>query len=200
MIAVSSLAKSYGNHRLFDGLSFTLDEGIYCLSGPSGCGKTTLGRILTGVEDPDAGTVTGLVGAPVVLFQEPRLLPSLSAKDNVACVSGQKNVVVRAIDLLRQLGFTDEDVQKKPSELSGGMQQRVAIARAILFACENPSNFTLLDEPFRGLDPEMKKVAADLLRKSFAGRTVLVITHDEDDAQLLDGRTISFEALKNGIC
>ena len=200
MIRISSLSKAFGDNRLFDHLSFTLSPGFYCLTGPSGCGKTTLGRLLIGLEKPDQGTVTGIIGNPVVLFQEPRLLPTLSALQNVACPSNRKEATRDAADLLGQLGFDDDDINKKPSELSGGMKQRVAIARALLFAAEHPGNFALLDEPFRGLDPAIKQTTAALLRDALAGRSVLVITHDEEDIQLLNGIRLTFYQMQDGIC
>jgi NitT/TauT family transport system ATP-binding protein len=199
MITLSGLTKSFGDNCLFTDLSCTLEEGIYCLQGPSGCGKTTLGRILAGLEQTDSGSVTGVIGLPVILFQEPRLLPYVSARKNVACVSRRKDAIVGATALLRLLGFTSDDMDKKPDELSGGMQQRVAIARALMFATEHDGNFVLLDEPFRGLDAATKEKAASLIRE-ISHRIVLVITHDESDAALLNGKTISFTDLQNGIC
>lgn len=192
MILLSKLSKSFGTNRLFDELSFSLDRGVYCLGGPSGCGKTTLGRILVGLEKADGGTVSGVVGHPVILFQEQRLLPSVSALRNVSCVSRNKDALSDAAALLKRLGFSEEDMDKHPNALSGGMQQRVAIARALLFAKEYEGNLALLDEPFRGLDPDMKAVVANMIREELADRAVLVITHDESDASLLDGKWLPF--------
>jgi NitT/TauT family transport system ATP-binding protein len=200
MINVNSLTKSFGSHVLFETLCFSLSEGLHCLYGPSGCGKTTLGRILAGLESPDSGTVSGVRGTPVVLFQEPRLLPSLSAKRNVACVSRRKDASNVATDLLLSLGFEKEDLDKKPSELSGGMQQRVSLARALLFASESDGNFALLDEPFRGLDPATKEKAATLIARHLSSRTTLVVTHEEKDALLLQAKTLVFSDLIDGIC
>jgi len=192
MILLSNLSKSFGTNRLFDELSFSLDRGVYCLGGPSGCGKTTLGRILVGLEKADGGTVSGVVGHPVILFQEQRLLPSISALRNVSSVSKDKDALSDAATLLKRLGFSEEDMDKHPNALSGGMQQRVAIARALLFAKEYEGNLALLDEPFRGLDPDMKAVVADMIREELADRAVLVITHDESDASLLCGKWLPF--------
>jgi ABC-type nitrate/sulfonate/bicarbonate transport system ATPase subunit len=136
----------------------------------------------------------------VVLFQEPRLLPSLSAKRNVACVSRRKDASNVATDLLLSLGFEKEDLDKKPSELSGGMQQRVSLARALLFASETDGNFALLDEPFRGLDPATKEKAATLIARHLFSRTTLVVTHEEKDALLLQAKTLVFSDLIDGIC
>ena len=83
MIAVSGLSKRYGDNVVFDALSLSVPAGTTCLTGPSGSGKTTLARILAGLEDADSGTVSGLCGSVVYLFQEPRLLPWANALDNI---------------------------------------------------------------------------------------------------------------------
>jgi len=199
MIQFQSLRKAYGEQILFSDLNLTLDRGFLVFGGPSGCGKTTLCRIAAGLEKPDHGKVSGVTGRPAVLFQEPRLLPSLSAVDNVACVSKKKNGRNAASALLMLLGFSVADLSKKPPALSGGMQQRVALARLILFASEYEGNLVVLDEPFRGLDPVTKEKAASLIRE-IPHRVVLVITHDESDADLLNGKSLLFSDLPNGIC
>lgn len=197
IITVTDLSKSFGGVTVFSDLNLMLKRGFTCLYGPSGCGKTTLGRILAGLERADGGSVQGLVDETTVLFQEPRLLSSVSALTNVSCVSERRDAAQAATDLLAALGFSQEDCQKKPSELSGGMQQRVAIARALLYAEERQSTFVLLDEPFRGLDGETKAQAASLLKQRLSDRIVLVITHDEEDAVLLAAAVISFERFAN---
>ena len=200
MIVADSLRKSFDRNLLWENISFTLTPGIYCFRGPSGCGKTTLGRILAGLDTPNSGRVSGVEGRPAVLFQEPRLLPAVSALDNVACIShGNKGREI-ARDLLQDLHFTEEDLNKRPHELSGGMQQRVALARLLLFAKENPGNFALLDEPFRGLDSHTKAVAAAMIQRHLTGRITVIITHDESDAALLEGTTYTFDMQKRLIC
>jgi len=199
MIQFQSLRKAYGEQILFSDLNLTLDRGFLVFGGPSGCGKTTLCRIAAGLEKPDHGKVSGVTGRPAVLFQEPRLLPSLSAVDNVACVSKKKNGRNAASALLMLLGFSVADLSKKPPALSGGMQQRVALARLILFASEYEGNLVVLDEPFRGLDPETKKKAAELLA-GLADRAVLLITHDAADAALFGVPYHDFDDIKAGAC
>lgn len=185
MITVTDLAKSFDKTPVFKIPSFSLPQGITCLGGPSGCGKTTFARVLSGLEKPDQGIVQGVSGTPVLLFQEPRLLPNLTARRNVACVVRRRDAIEKASLLLHRLGFTEADQKKKPDELSGGMAQRVAIARALLFAEDQGGNLVILDEPFHGLDPERKALVAAMISEHLVDRHVLLITHEEDDAALL---------------
>ena len=191
-VTLSSLEKSFGKKRLFFIDELNLPEGFTCLMGPSGCGKTTLGRVIAGLERADGGRVSGIEGHPTVLFQESRLLPAISAYDNVKCICGSRVLKTFSDELLIMLGFEKDDLDKLPSELSGGMERRVAIARAIVFALENGGNFVLLDEPFSGLDDETKKIAAEVIKTYLSGKTVLVITHDENDCASLGGKIINF--------
>ena len=195
MITVKNLSKSFGKRQLFTISSFSLPQGITCLGGPSGCGKTTFARILSGLEKADHGIVQGVIGSPSILFQEPRLLPSLTAGENVACVSKKKDAANRAFSLLTTLGFSETDLNKKTDELSGGMAQRVAIARTLLFAEEQGGNLLILDEPFRGLDPKRRQEVAKMIQTRFSDRHVLIITHDEVDSALFNTKLILFQEL-----
>lgn len=192
-IRISNLKKSFFGTPVFNIPSLELREGFTCIFGPSGCGKTTLGRIISGLDKADSGIIEGVIGQPTVLFQESRLLPSVSAIENVKCVSSSDKSYESAISYLKTMGFSDDDMKKLPHELSGGMARRVAIARALLFASENGGNFVLLDEPFNGIDKEMRAVVASLIKEALTDKTVLVITHDEGDAELLSGSYLSFE-------
>ncbi len=196
-ITLSDVSKSFGKKKLFDIDTLILQEGFTCLMGPSGCGKTTLGRIIAGLEKADRGRIEGVCGHPTVLFQESRLLPSLSAYENIKCICRSKESAAFANELLFQLGFEKEDLSKLPSELSGGMERRVAIARAIVFALESGGNFVLLDEPFTGLDEETKVVAASILKTHLHKKTVLTITHDPEECRALGGNTLLFSTFSN---
>lgn len=191
-IVLNNIKKSFSNKLLFNIESFQLDTGFTCIGGPSGCGKTTLGRIIAGIEPYDSGKITGLTGHSTVMFQESRLIPSLSAIDNILVVCRSKSSYDFAKKLLNELCFTDDDISKLPFELSGGMMRRVAIARAIVYAIENGGNFVLLDEPFSGLDPETKAKAVYLISEYLSDKHVLIITHDQEDTGLLNGRFVDF--------
>lgn len=192
MITVTDLTKVFDKEPIFTIPHFTLPEGITCLGGPSGCGKTTFARLLAGLEKPTRGSIVGVEGDPTVLFQEPRLLPTLSAVKNVACVLTAADAEAKASALLTSLGFRADDLLKRPSELSGGMAQRTAITRALLFAEESGGNLVILDEPFRGLDPEAKAAVAEAIVARLSTRHVLLITHDSTDATMLRCPSLSF--------
>lgn len=196
-IILKSLDKSFGGKRLFHIEELTLPAGFTCLMGPSGCGKTTLGRIIAGLEKADSGNIEGAEGHPTVLFQESRLLPALSAIDNVKCVCRTNEGKELSQELLLKLGLEESDLAKLPSELSGGMERRVAIARAIIFSIESGGSFVLLDEPFTGLDDETKQKAAELLKEYLKEKTVLTVTHDEDECALLGGQALLFSTFSN---
>lgn len=194
-IKISNLAKSFAKKTVFSHLDLELNEGFTCLYGPSGCGKTTLGRLIAGLEKGDCGDIEGVSGYPTVLFQESRLLPTLSAYENVKCVCRSDESAKLGKELLKRLFFTEEDMEKPPSELSGGMMRRAAIARAVVFAAEKGGNFVLLDEPFTGLDPETAKTAAEILKSYLSDKIVLVITHDEKERELFSGISVDFSSL-----
>ncbi len=188
-IGLSSLSKSFGDKVVLKDFDLYLEPGkVTAIMGPSGKGKTTIARILSGLETADAGEVK----APSrisYLFQEDRLLPWLNVYDNLAIVmhqneangrSGESDAAIHSI--LKTVGL-DEEAWKLPGELSGGMNYRVAMARAFIY----DADFLIADEPFRGLDVETKaNVISKLWHPGVAGKTVLLITHSEDDAELAD--------------
>lgn len=195
MVQLENIKKSFDEKLLFQIPSLTLDIGFTCLTGASGCGKTTLGRIICGLEKADCGSVYGVEGASVVLFQESRLLPSLTAYGNIDAICRTNEGRQLGHKLLSRLLFTEEDIKKHPGELSGGMIRRVAIARALVFAYENSGTFALLDEPFTGLDPETRNIASDIIKEYLSERVVLVITHDDGECDILGGKTLTFSEL-----
>jgi len=177
---------SFGGKLVLDRFSLELPgEGITCLSGPSGCGKTTLFRLIAGLLRPQSGKIISAFSKISYMFQEDRLLPWLSALENLEAVlpTGERD---RARLILTELGLGDE-LHAKPSELSGGMKRRVALARALAF----DGDLMLLDEPFTGLEPELVKKLAELMRGQ--GRTAYVITQSEIEAELLGGKTLRFQ-------
>ncbi len=194
-LKIENLGKAYAKKPVFAGLNAFFPTGTVCLFGPSGCGKTTLARILSGLEKPDAGTFSGISGPVVYLFQEPRLFPAFTALENVALLGRGNSLREKALGLLTRLGLSEEDCQKKPSALSGGMNQRVALARALLFAENGGGNTVLLDEPFKGLDPATKGLAVGCVKELLRGKITLVITHDGEDASLLSAEAVAFSSL-----
>ena len=185
-IVIDNLTKSYGDKLALPPFSCTVEAGeIVCLLGQSGCGKTTLLRSLLGLETPTAGTVTGLPDRISAVFQEDRLCPAFSAMTNVALALGRQASRADIARLLTELGLGDA-LTKPVRELSGGMQRRVAIARSLL--C--PADLFIMDEPFKGLDEDTKKQVMDTVLTRTEGKTLLVVTHDPEEAAYLGGRIV----------
>ncbi len=191
-IIIKNLSKSFGEKKVFSNLNAVLSNFPICITGPSGCGKTTLVRIIAGIETKDFGNIEGVIGNVAFMFQEPRLFPSFSAIDNITCVSRNKNSFFIAKELLNSLGIDDDAMTKKPCELSGGMKQRVALARTVMFHMESKGNTVILDEPFKELDISSKELAVKLVSDKFASTNLIIITHDRDDALMLNARLIDF--------
>ena len=174
---MKNIYKQYGDFRASDNVSFGIEKGkLVALLGPSGSGKTTLMRIILGLEQPDSGNISGLGGKKTaVVFQNDRLLPWLSALDNVAAVCSKE----RAKEMLEKVELSDA-LNKKPAELSGGMCRRVALARALAF----DADILLLDEPFKGLDTELRGRIVKLVEDFAKTKPVILITHDPWEVSL----------------
>ena len=183
-MTILDLCKSYGERAVLQRFSAHFEEGeISALMGPSGCGKSTLLRILLGIEKADAGSVRG-VGRAVAVFQEDRLSEPLSAVENVRL--GRRDATKEeAKALLSALGLAD-DAEKPVRELSGGMRRRVSIARALIANADT----VLLDEPFSALDDDTKASVMAVTREGLEGKTVLLVTHDLDEARAFAGNRI----------
>lgn len=185
MVELHDIRVRFGEKTVLDRLSFHVPRGSHiAIMGPSGVGKSTLLYVIAGLRKPDSGQCRVNTQRCAMLFQQPRLLPWLSAAENVNCVlSDTKATMPKAVGWLRHLGM-EADAGKYPAELSGGMQQRVALARALAFGGE----LVLLDEPFQGLDENTKAGAMALCRKELAERTTILVTHDRAEAQTLADR------------
>lgn len=190
-VVVRDVTMRYGEQTVLSHFSHRFSAGrAHCVMGSSGCGKTTLLRLIAGLETPESGEIEG-VGKLGFLFQEDRLISHLTARKNVALVLTGRDTDARAGAALEALGLSDS-MDKPARELSGGMARRVAIARAVLFE----SKLLLLDEPFRGLDEQTRAQAAAWVATQTAGRTVIAVTHDRQDAELLNADV--FEMKKHG--
>lgn len=185
MINLKNVNKRYENKPVLSDLCLEIPSGAFtALMGASGVGKTTIARILLGIEAPDEGSVTGLPARRAAVFQEDRLIPSLSAVQNVRL--GRRGATrAEAGELLAALGLAS-DAEKPAAALSGGMRRRVAIARALLA----DADFYLLDEPFSGLDEDTKGEVMAYVKHRLAGKTVLLITHDAGEARFFTDRVL----------
>jgi len=188
-IKISGLSKSYGENHVLRDLNLTFPEkAITCIMGPSGCGKTTLLNILMGLTRPDQGKVEGVPKKKSAVFQEDRLCESFSAVSNVRLVCEKRVDDEKIIAHLDKVGLK-ESCKKPVGELSGGMKRRVAIVRAILASSE----ILFLDEPFKGLDDDTKKVTMEYVKENARGRTVIMVTHNIEEAKAFGGRIIQLK-------
>jgi NitT/TauT family transport system ATP-binding protein len=192
---------------VIDCVSFAVAAGEFvCLLGPNGCGKTTLLRIIGGIEPATRGAVR-LDGVPVVadrehanrvgvVFQEDRLLPWMTLRQNVALVlkplglDPLRRQVVAAgyLGLAGLAGFEDY----YPGRVSGGMRQRAAIARALAIE----PDLLLMDEPFGALDAQNRRIMQNEVRRIWAetGRTIVFVTHSIEEAVAIGTTLIMLSA------
>ena len=156
--------------------------------GPSGCGKTTLLRLLAGLDLPDTGDLTSDHTKIAMSFQEPRLLPWLNCEDNIKLVLSQTPYAEKIAQKWLHAFELSDAAKQLPSELSGGMQQRLSLARALAYG----GDLFLLDEPFSALDTDLRRRLSDRLRVKWkqAGAAVLLVTHQQEDAERLGGKVL----------
>ena len=189
-IIITDLCKTFDDNEVLKNVNITLkDNSIYCLMGSSGIGKTTLLRILMGLERADSGSVSGIDTKSIsCMFQEDRLIPYLSAIDNVRIVLHGKNNRDEIRNNLLSI-LPDDSLDIPVSSLSGGMKRRVALARALSY----PGKLIILDEPFTGLDKDTKLNVIDYILKMRNNRTLLIATHRTDDVNLLGAEIIKLD-------
>lgn len=183
MLTFDRVSFSYDGVPLLNDVSFTLPtKGAVCFFGPSGCGKTTVLRLIAGLERPKSGNV--LCDKPFsfgTVFQENRLLPWLTVRQNVELICQDKTRVNCAL----QIVALTEDADKYPDELSGGMQRRVAIARALAY----DADVLILDEPFNGIDETLCRQIARSITDQYRDRLIVLVTHSKEEADLLSATT-----------
>ena len=212
MIQIKNVSKSYKNgvHALKN-INLTIDDGEFVyIIGPTGSGKSTLIKLLDGEEIPDEGKVIvndvdvgALKHSKVpyyrrnigVVFQNFRLLPSLTIFENIAfaleVIGMEKQEIRKRVREVLDLVSLSDKAQAFPSQLSGGQQQRVAIGRAIA----NHPKVLIADEPTGNLEPEKSKEIMELLEKinEVEHTTVVMVTHDSTLVDSFKKRTISLE-------
>jgi ABC-type nitrate/sulfonate/bicarbonate transport system ATPase subunit len=189
VVALAGVRKAFGAVLALDGVDLVAaPHEVVAVVGPSGCGKSTLLELVCGLATADSGTVRA---APAALMpQRDALLPWLSALDNAALarrVAGDSRAVARARAHQHFAAFGLEGFERaRPAELSGGMRQRVAFLRTLLAG----RPVLCLDEPFAALDALTRGQAQGWLGEALARepRTVLLVTHDVEEAVLLADR------------
>ncbi|HEX7349433.1 ABC transporter ATP-binding protein [Brachybacterium sp.] len=213
-VRLDSIARTFetpqGRHDVLRDLDLELaPDEIVAVVGPSGCGKSTLLRLVAGLDQPSAGEIrlggTALRGTDprtAVAFQEPRLLPWRTLAQNVALGLprsiggkgvGRKQGRERVQELLALVGL-EHAAALRPREVSGGMAQRASLARALARGPE----VLLLDEPFGALDALTRLRMQDLLLQIHAAEptTILVVTHDVEEALYLADRVLLLRSLR----
>ena len=183
------LSKSYQDKRVLEGFALEIpDQKVTCVLGASGVGKTTLLNILAGLTTFE-GEMVGVPKEVGYIFQEARLLPNLTVKENLLYAGAKESEID---SMLQKVGLFDY-ADKKPTRLSGGERQRVAVARAFL----SHAPLLLLDEPFSSLDTALKiklcAVFGELWKQEKS--TVVMVTHDLEEALMLGHKIV---ILKNG--
>lgn len=181
-ILLKNISKQFENTVVFNQFNIEIPEGkITCIMGPSGSGKTTLLSILMGLIKADSGTIHGLEGKRIAaVFQEDRLCKEITVLQNIKMVCHRKVNNEQIKEELRKVGL-DGAENKKISELSGGMKRRVAIVRAIMA----DSDLIIMDEPFKGLDETLKINVIEYVKQKTVGKTVIVVTHEKEEAAAL---------------
>ena len=202
-LKVEGLSKTYTPGKpVFDQVNFQMERGEFvCVIGHSGCGKTTILNVLAGLDTPSGGHVImdgREIGGPSlergVVFQGHALMPWLTVRRNIAFAVQSRwpqwsaAQVNEQVEKFVQLVGLSHAIDKKPSQLSGGMKQRVGIARA--FSIQ--PKMLLLDEPFGALDALTRGSIQDELMQIVreTQQTVFMITHDVDEAILLSDRIL----------
>lgn len=207
-IRIENLSFSYEDNgrETLKNISFDIKQGEFLsIIGHSGCGKSTLIRLMSGLEHSYKGKIV-IEGNQVhrpprslsVIFQENSLFPWMTARKNIEFAVKQvkrlspKQVTELSEKMLEKVGLS-MDGNKYPFQLSGGMKQRVAIARALSM----DADIILMDEPFSALDIGMKRELEELLIKLWQERngklTVVMVTHDINEAVLLSDRILFME-------
>lgn len=204
-LRVAGLSKHFGTLEVLRDIAFDVAPGeIVALLGASGCGKSTLLDLIAGLQSPGKGEIT-LAGEPAAefhrhsrlgyLFQEDRLLPWRTVRDNVA-LGLEPDALPRrerrrradaALEAVGLSGFGDA----WPHALSGGMRSRAALARTLVIG----PDLLLMDEPFSKLDPQTRtQMHEELMRiQSGSGNTILFVTHDVEEAVVLADRVVLLE-------
>lgn len=202
ILSLNNICFSYGTNKVLKDLSLEFEKAkMYCIVGKSGTGKTTLLSVLSGLADPDSGTISyngddikkinkykfrsKYIG---VIFQSFNLVTKFTAMENVVLsmeIAGVRGVnkKEKAMELLESVGLDSDEANRRVLKLSGGQQQRVAIARALSY----DADIILADEPTGNLDGETQKEIMGIFRRlADSGKCVILVSHSTEVANNCD--------------
>lgn len=181
MLKAEKICKSFGENSVLTQFTHEFKIGaVTAVLGKSGCGKSTLLDILMGLQTADSGNVTRDSETLSALFQENRLCENLTASANIRLVTGKRIPKPQIAAELAAVGL--EGCENSPVRtMSGGMKRRVALLRALLAEYD----ILFLDEPFKGLDEDTKRLVMNYCKEKIAGKTVVFVTHNADECEFL---------------
>lgn len=206
ILTLKNISFSYKDKVIFDNYNFMMNkEEIIAMIGPSGCGKSTLLKIINGLETDYSGDVlldgVNVNNIPVnkrdivLMFQDNLLFPHMTIFENIEFSLKMKKYPNHEIkkmveEVARDIHLEDK-LNKYPKELSGGQQRRVALARAVI----SKPKLLLLDEPFTGLDKEIKLEIMNLVKiiREKYNTSIVFVTHDLSEAEYLEAKCIEFK-------
>lgn len=206
ILTLKNISFSYKDKVIFDNYNFVMNkEEIIAIIGPSGCGKSTLLKIINGLETEYSGDVllngVNMNNIPVnkrdivLMFQDNLLFPHMTIFENIEFSLKMKKYPKHEIkkmveEVARDIHLEDK-LNKYPKELSGGQQRRVALARAVI----SKPKLLLLDEPFTGLDKEIKLEIMNLVKiiREKYNTSIVFVTHDLSEAEYLEAKCIEFK-------
>ncbi len=206
ILTLKNISFSYKDKVIFDNYNFVMKkEEIIAIIGPSGCGKSTLLKIINGLETEYRGDVI-LDGANVnnipvnkrdivLMFQDNLLFPHMTIFENIQFSLKMKKYpkyeIKKMVEEVAKDIHLQDKLNKYPKELSGGQQRRVALARAVI----SKPKLLLLDEPFTGLDKEIKLEIMNLVKiiKEKYNTSIIFVTHDLSEAEYLEAKCVEFK-------
>lgn len=191
MLKITDLTFPFDKKTIFENFSMELKKGeILAVMGPSGCGKTTLLGLVSGLLKPQKGEITNTFEKTAYVFQEPRLFPWLTVRENLFAVINEKDEAAErtVAECLALVGLPDA-WEKYPSELSGGMKSRASLARALVYG----GDLFLFDEPFAALDEELRQALANKIKDYLRARgaSAILVTHNREDAEKIADRILT---------
>lgn len=206
ILTLKNISFSYKDKLIFDNYNFVINkEEIIAIIGPSGCGKSTLLKIINGLETEYSGDVlldgVNVNNIPVnkrdivLMFQDNLLFPHMTIFENIEfslkMKKYPKHKIKNMVDEVAKDIHLQDKLNKYPRELSGGQQRKVALARAVI----SKPKLLLLDEPFTGLDKEIKLEIMNLVRiiREKYNTSIIFVTHDLSEAEYLEAKCIEFK-------